>query len=177
LTREDLLCGRCCQALFMTCPIACPEIPKGRPNGSVSLDRCWWLRDPWSARAPNDRLSVVTSRGHAPAPAGALGACEARGGPLLLIIGSSCDPGPRNELPTPQSKTVVPFLGLWGLSETAEPDPAALRTAPAGRSPVFRKRQRASSNVRARATSPIFRRRPLPWPNRLCYPCVRRRSG
>jgi len=32
-------------------------------NGSVSPDLCWWLRDPWSALAPHDLLSVVTSPG------------------------------------------------------------------------------------------------------------------
>jgi hypothetical protein len=75
-------------------------VPVEGPTGGV-LDLCWRLRDPWSSLAPNDLLSVLTSMGHAPDPACALGACAARGGPPLLIIGSPCAPVPRNALPTP----------------------------------------------------------------------------
>src|SRR5262245_46985808 len=60
---------------FYGLPPARAHGPCGRPNGSVSLDLCWWLRDPWSSLAPNDLLSVVTSLGHTPDPACALGAC------------------------------------------------------------------------------------------------------
>jgi hypothetical protein len=80
---------------------SCNTSPCGRADGSVSPVLCWWLRDPWSSLAPNDLLSVVTSRGHTPDPACALGACEAQGGQPLLIIGSRCEPVPRNELSTP----------------------------------------------------------------------------
>jgi hypothetical protein len=52
-----------------------------------------------------------------------------------------------------------------------------LRTAPAGRAPVFRKRQRARSHGRSTATIPIVRRRALPGPNRACSPWGRGRSG
>jgi hypothetical protein len=62
---------------------------------------CWWLPDPWGSLAPHDLLSVLISRDQAPNPACALGACEARGGQPLLIIGSPCEPVPRNEFPTP----------------------------------------------------------------------------
>jgi hypothetical protein len=64
-------------------------------------DVCWWLRDPWGSQAPNDLLSVLPSLGQAPDPACALGAYEALAGQPLLIIGSSCEPVPRNELPIP----------------------------------------------------------------------------
>jgi hypothetical protein len=101
LTTGGLLCGRCCQALFIAFRTSCNTGPCGRPDGSVSPGLCWWLRDPWSSLAPNDLLSVVTSLGHTPDPACALGACEARGGPPLLISGSPCEPVPRNEWPTP----------------------------------------------------------------------------
>ena len=62
-TAEGLLCGRTCQALFIAFLTSCNTGPCGRSNGSVSPDLCWWLRDPWSSLAPNDLLSVVTSRG------------------------------------------------------------------------------------------------------------------
>jgi hypothetical protein len=60
---QALLCGRTCQALFIAFRTSCHTGPCGRSNGSVSPDLCWWLRDPWSSLAPNDLLSVVTSRG------------------------------------------------------------------------------------------------------------------
>ena len=103
LTTGGLLCGRTCQALFMIFPTSCTHSPCGRLDGSISPDLCWWLHDPWSSLAPNDLLSVVTARGHAPDPACALGACEARAGPPLLIIGSRCEPVPPNEWSTPAS--------------------------------------------------------------------------
>jgi hypothetical protein len=111
LTTGGLLCGRSCQALFIGFPAACTHGPCGRPDGIVALDLCWWLRDPWSSLAPNDLLSVLTSLGQAPDPACALGACEARGGHPLLILGSLCEPVPRNELPTPAHN---PFSLSWG---------------------------------------------------------------
>src|SRR5262245_53209345 len=98
---EGLLCGRTCQALFIVFPTSCTHSPCGRLDGSISPDLCWWLHDPWSSLAPNDLLSVVTAQGHAPDPAGALGACEARAGPPLLIIGSRCEPVPPNEWSIP----------------------------------------------------------------------------
>ena len=101
LTTGVLLCGRTCQALFMIFPTSCTHSLCGRLDGSVSPDLCWWLPDPWSSLAPNDLLSVVTALGHAPDPAGALGACEARGGPPLLIIGSRCEPVPPNAWSAP----------------------------------------------------------------------------
>ena len=100
LTTGGLLWGRACQALFIIFSAAGTESPWGRPDGIVSRALGWWRRDPWSSLAPNDLRSVVTALGHAPDPAGALGACAARGGPPLLL-GSLCEPVPRNELPTP----------------------------------------------------------------------------
>src|SRR5919197_1508910 len=111
-----LLCGRTCQALFMIFPTACTYSPCGRLDGSVSPDLCWWLHDPWSSLAPNDLLAVVTAQGHTPNPACALGACEARGGPPLLIIGSRCEPVPPNEWSTPaQNRYPSPrdLCALW----------------------------------------------------------------
>src|SRR5215831_10587278 len=70
-------------------------------NGIVSLALCWWLREPWSSLAPNDLLSVLTALGHAPDPAGALGACAARGGPPLLLLASLGAPVPPHEWATP----------------------------------------------------------------------------
>lgn len=116
LTTGGLLCGRTCQALFIVFPTSCDHSPCGRPDGSVSPDLCWWLPDPWSSLAPNDLLSVLTSLGQAPDPACALGACEARGGQPLLIIGSHCEPVPRNELSTPaQNRSPSPrdLCALW----------------------------------------------------------------
>ena len=101
MTTGDLLCGRTCQALFMIFPTSCTHSPCGRLDGSVSPDLCWWLHDPWSSLAPHDLLAVVTARGHTPDPACALGACEARGGPPLLISGSRCEPVPPNAWATP----------------------------------------------------------------------------
>jgi hypothetical protein len=101
LTTGGLLCGRTCQALFIVFPTSCAHSPCGRSDGSVSPSLCWWLHDPWSSLAPNDLLSVLTTLGQAPDPACALGACEAPGGQPLLIIGSRCEPVPRNELSTP----------------------------------------------------------------------------
>ena len=116
LTTGGLLCGRTCQVLFIAFLTSCNTGPCGRSDGSVSPDLCWWLRDPWSSLAPNDLLSVLTSLGQAPDPACALGACEARSGQPLLIIGSPCEPVPRNELPTPaQNPCLAPrdLLALW----------------------------------------------------------------
>jgi hypothetical protein len=115
LTTRVLLCGRTCQALFLIFPAACTESPCGRPNGIVSLARCWWLRDSWSSLAPNDLLSVVTALGHAPDPACALGAGEARGGQPLLIIGARCEPVPPNELSTP-AQNPFPLLRTFVLA-------------------------------------------------------------
>src|SRR5262245_4843870 len=86
---------------FYDLPTSCTQSPCGRLDGSVSPDLGWWLHDPWSSLAPNDLLSVVTARGHAPDLACARGACEARGGPPLLIIGSRCEPVPPNEWSIP----------------------------------------------------------------------------
>ena len=76
-----------------------------------------------------------------------------------------------------QPPTVAPLLGTCASSGMRSPDPAAVRPAPAGSAPVFRKRPRAIRHVRASATLPIVRRRALPGPHRVCYPGVRRRSG
>ena len=172
----DLLCGRTCQALFIAFLTSCHTGPCGRSDGSVSPDMGWWLRDPWSSLAPHDLLSVLPSLGQAPDPAGALGACEARRGPPLLLLGSPCEPVPRNEWPTPaHNPCLAPrdLFALWMLS----PDISALRTAPVGSSPVFRKRQSAMSHCRASATIPIVRRRALPCPHLLCYHGVSVLSG
>jgi hypothetical protein len=101
---------------FIVCLAACANGPCGRPNGIVTFVMRWWLRDPWSSLAPNDLLSVLTPLGQAPDPACALGACEALGGQPLLIIGSPCEPVPRNEWPTPaQDCCPSPrdFFTLW----------------------------------------------------------------
>ena len=82
----------------------------------------WELRDAWGFWAPNDLLSVVTSRGHAPDPACALSAWEASGGQPLLIIGAPCEPVPHNELPSP-AKTAFALLGPVPPSERGRPTP------------------------------------------------------
>ena len=101
MTTGGLLCGRAGQALCIACRTSCHTGPCGRPDGSVSPDLCWWRRDPWSSLAPHALLSVGTSRGHPPDPAGALGACAARGGPPLLRSGAPGAPVPRHAWPTP----------------------------------------------------------------------------
>jgi hypothetical protein len=116
----------------------------------VSPDLCWWLHDPWNSLAPNDLLSVVTSRGQAPAPAGALGACEARGGPPLLLIGSRCEPVPRNAWATPaQNRSPSPRDrgALWDgraghlhLKPSARWELSRLQAAPEGDQELPRER-------------------------------------
>jgi hypothetical protein len=108
LTTGGLLCGRTCQALFIAFRTSCHTGPGGRSNGSVSPALCWWRRDPWSSLAPNALLSVVTALGHTPDPAGALGACEARGGQPLLRSGARYAPVPHNPCLAPRD-----LLALW----------------------------------------------------------------
>jgi hypothetical protein len=91
---------------YLSSPLYClPHLvqycPCRRSDESVCPAMCWWLREPWSSLAPNDLLSVVTARGHAPKPAGALGAGEARGAAPLLLLGLLCEPVPRHACPTP----------------------------------------------------------------------------
>jgi hypothetical protein len=132
LTKGVLLCGRPCQALFLVFPTSGAHSPCGRPNGSVVPSLCWWLPDPWSSLAPNALLSVVTSLGQTPDPAGALGAWEARGGPPLLRIGARSAPGPRSALSTPahnRARSSEPLYALAWASRTPPPCAPLLRGA------------------------------------------------
>jgi hypothetical protein len=83
---------------------------------------------------------------------------ERRGGPPLLTIGPRCAPCLLSSGP--------PQLRLAALPSRGERRPAALRAAPSGTTPGSLNRHKAMSRLRAKATSPMRRRRLLPWPQR-----------
>jgi len=88
----------------------------GRPEGSCprSVLVASGSVELTGSKRPSIRVGFLP---RTPDPACALGACEASGGSPLLIIGSLCEPVPRNECPTPAQNCLScpqDLLALWG---------------------------------------------------------------
>jgi hypothetical protein len=164
LDNWGLLCGRACQVFFIVFLPCCS-------NGSSEIPALWlttcaggsmvrgarWLRTtfyPWRAISPAHPILQALSAPVKPRV----------GNPSSASV-RPANPGPATSSPH-QRTTFTPVLQTFAHSRTLSTDDPAFRTAPAGRAPVSRKRQRTISHLRARATSPMCRQRALPWPHR-----------
>ena len=163
----------------------CDAARRLSPGGSAH-SVCCWLRDAWSLLAPNDLLSVSAAlppgtqscmRSEAlgeaqwcaaPPPTRFAWRTRLNNEPLTPTHCGALLQEERQALATVQATPRERTRDLC----TYRLGAAAFRTAPAGRTPVFKNLQSATSNLRASATIPSLRSRALPCPKRFSYQCV-----